>query len=142
MEDLLHGPVDYVIVEFETRAADGSMAAAIMDLVERGIITLLDVTMVSKGDDGSFQVIDLDALDDGQLGGITVLAGARSGLLDDEDLASAVDAISPGTSAVVIVYENTWAEPFVTAAHRIGAQFVASGRIPADELVSAIDALD
>lgn len=142
MEDLLHGPVDYVIVEFETKAADGSMAAAILDLVERGIITLLDVTMVSKGDDGSFQVIDLDALDDGQLGGITVLAGARSGLLDDEDLASAVDAITPGTSAVVIVYENTWAEPFVTAAHRIGAQFVASGRIPADELVSAIEALD
>jgi len=139
---MLHGPVDYVIIEFETKAADGSMAAAILDLVERGIITLLDVTMVSKGDDGSFRVIDLDALDDGQLGGITVLAGARSGLLDDEDLASAVEAISPGTSAVVIVYENTWAEPFVTAAHRIGAQFVASGRIPADELVSAIEALD
>jgi uncharacterized membrane protein len=142
VEDMLHGPVDYVIIEFETKAADGSMAAAILDLVERGIITLLDVTMVSKGDDGSFRVIDLDALDDGQLGGITVLAGARSGLLDDEDLASAVEAISPGTSAVVIVYENTWAEPFVTAAHRIGAQFVASGRIPADELVSAIEALD
>ena len=141
MEDRLHGPVDFVIIEFESRNADGSMATALLDLVDRGVITLLDVTLVAKGDDGSFTVIDIDTLDDGELGGITMLAGAHSGLLGDDDLAEAVNALTPGTSAVVIVYENTWAVPFVTAAHHVGAQFVASGRIPADDLVAAIDAL-
>lgn len=138
---MLAGPVDYVIVEFETAAADGSMAAAIMDLVERGIITVLDVAMVSVGTDGSFTVVDIDALDGSQHGGVTVLAGARTGLIDDEDLANAAGAITAGSLASVIVYENTWAQPFVTAAHRIGAQFVASGRVPADELVAAVEAL-
>lgn len=141
MEDRLHGPVDFVIIEFESRNADGSMATALLDLVDRGVITLLDVTLVAKGDDGSFALIDIDTLDDGELGGITMLAGARSGLLGDDDLAEAVNALTPGTSAAVIVYENTWAVPFVTAAHHVGAQVVASGRIPADELVAAIDAL-
>jgi len=142
VEDRLHGPVDYVIVEFESANADGSMATAVLDLVDQGIITLLDVTLVAKGDDGSFAMVDFDALEDGDLGGITVLAGARSGLIDDDDLAEAVNAMTPGTTAAVIVYENTWAVPFVTAAHRMGAQFVASGRIPADDLVAALDALD
>jgi uncharacterized membrane protein len=141
VEDRLHGPVDYVIIEFENRNADGSMAAALLDLVDQGIVTLLDVTLVTKAVDGSFAIVDFDALDDGDFGGITVLAGARSGLIGDDDLAEAVNALTPGTSAVVIVYENTWAVPFVTAARHVGADFVASGRIPADDLVAAIDAL-
>lgn len=142
MEDRLHGPVDFVILEFESANADGSMAAAVLDLVDQGVITLLDVTLVARGEDGSFAMVDLDALEEGELGGITVLAGARSGLLGDDDLAEAVNAMTPGTTAAILVYENTWAVPFVTAAHRVGAEFVASGRIPADELVAALDALD
>lgn len=142
MEDRLHGPVDFVILEFESANADGSMAAAVLDLVDQGVITLLDVTLLARGEDGSFAMVDLDALEEGELGGITVLAGARSGLLGDDDLAEAVNAMTPGTTAAILVYENTWAVPFVTAAHRVGAEFVASGRIPADELVAALDALD
>lgn len=103
---------------------------------------MLDVTLVAKGTDGSFAMVDFEALADDQLGGINVLAGARSGLLDDDDLAEAVNALRPGTTAAVIVYENTWAVPFVTAAQHVGAQFVASGRIPADDLVAALEGLD
>lgn len=137
-DDVLLGPVDYLVLELSTDRADGSIAQAILDLVDRGTITLFDVMVVQKGEDGSVSGLDLDALD----GELTMFAGARSGLLGDEDLDDLGDALEPGTTAAVLVYENAWARPFVAAARSVGAEVVASARIPADVLAEALDALD
>jgi hypothetical protein len=139
--DLVHGPVDYVIVEFATANADGHMAQAVIDLIHQGIINVLDVAIVQKTSDDDFTEIDLEGLVGDKLSGVAPLAGLRSGLIDASDLADAAGAVAPGTAAAVIVYENTWAVPFVNAAHRSGAQLVASGRISADALLASIDAL-
>lgn len=138
----VHGPVDFLVVEFATDRADGQMAAAVLDLVDRGIIDLLDVVVVSKSADGNVDVIEISEVADADLGGIGALAGAGSGLLDDDDVVEAAAAIEPGRSAAVLVFENTWARGFVAAARDVGAEFVASGRIPADALMAAIDMLD
>jgi uncharacterized membrane protein len=138
----VHGPVDYLIIEFEAAKADGSMAAAILDLVERGIIRLWDVLVVTKDPDGTFSGLEIDDLAQDHLGGIAAFAGARSGLLGDDDIAEAAVAVSPGASAAVLVYENTWAIPFITAARNVGAEVVASARIPADILMDALAAFE
>lgn len=138
----VHGPVDYLIIEFEAAKADGSMAAAILDLVERGIIRLWDVLVVTKDPDGTFSGLEIDDLAQDHLGGIAAFAGARSGLLGDDDIAEAAAAVSPGASAAVLVYENTWAIPFITAARNVGAEVVASARIPADILMDALAAFE
>jgi hypothetical protein len=132
------GPIDYLVLELPTANTDGSMAAAIMDLVEAGTIALLDVMVIEKAGDGSVSAIDLDLLD----GELTIVAGARSGLLGDDDVDSAGDALLPGTTAAILVYENTWARPFVAAARSVGAEVVASARIPADVVNEVLDALD
>lgn len=136
------GPVDFVLLEFQSDQLDGSAAAALLDLVDRGIVSILDLLVIQKETDGSFSGIDISDLTADHLGGIAVFAGARSGLLGDDDLADAASALEPGTTGAVIVYENTWARPFVAAAQRAGGQLVASARIPADAVNEALDALD
>jgi uncharacterized membrane protein len=136
------GPVDYLVLEFPTDRADGSMADALLDLVDQGIIRVYDLTVIQKHDDGSYSGIDLTDLSQGDLGGLTVFAGACSGLIGDDDLADAAEVLEPGTTAAILVFENAWAAPFVAAARNTGAEVVASGRIPADALLDALDALE
>jgi len=136
------GPVDFVLLEFQTDKLDGSAGAAILDLVDRGIISILDLLVIQKEADGSFTGIEISDLTSDDLGGIAVFAGARSGLLGDDDLAEAAGALEAGTTGAVIVYENTWARPFVAAAQKGGAQLVASARIPADVVNEVLDALE
>ena len=102
---------------------------------------MLDLGVVRREDDGGVTAVGLEELDDGSTE-LAVFEGARSGLLDDDDLAQAVDAVEPGMTAVVLVYENVWAAPFATALRRNGAQLVASGRIPVQALIASLDATE
>lgn len=136
------GPVDYLVLELDSDRADGSIAAALLELVDRGLIRVYDLTVIQKHDDGTFSGIDLTDLSQDDLGGLTVFAGACSGLLGEDDLVDAAAVLEPGKIAAVLVFENAWAAPFVAAARRVGAEVVASGRIPADLLINALDALE
>jgi hypothetical protein len=136
------GPVDYLIVEFPGSHMTGEGLPLLVDLVDRGVIRILDLVFVKKEQDGSLvglTISDLDA--DGNLD-LTVFEGVSSGLLGQNDLAEASAALEPGSSAGILVYENTWAAPFATALRHGGAQLVASGRIPADDVLAALDATE
>lgn len=139
--DDVHGPIDFVLLEFATDNLTGEAGPALMDLVERGVIRLFDLLVVRKADDGSVDVLELtDPL--AENGGFAYFAGVSSGLLGDDDVRQAGEALSPGTVAALIVYENTWAAPFVAAVRNSGGELVASARIPASDLMEALDALD
>jgi len=136
------GPVDYVIVEFPGNRMTGEGLPILIDLVDRGIIRILDFAFVMKELDGSAHAVAISDFDgDGALD-LAVFEGASSGLLDGEDLDDAAGVLEPGSSAGVLVYENVWAAPFATALRRGGAQLIASGRIPVQALLAAADALD
>jgi hypothetical protein len=93
-------------------------------------------------EDGQFAAVALTDLDgDGQLD-LAVFSGVESGLLDDEDLAQGAALVGPGDAVAMLLFENTWAGPFVSALRRQGADVVASGRIPADEVIAALQALE
>jgi hypothetical protein len=140
-DDVL-GPIDLLVIEWREENMTGEAAAALLDLVERGIVRIFDLLVVRKDEDGTFSGIDIADLSADDLGGFVAFSGARSGLLGDDDIAEAANALEPGTMAALIVYENTWAVPFVRAARSVGAQVVASVRIPADDLIAALDALE
>ena len=136
------GPIDFLLLELDPDHMDGAVAGALMDLVDRGIVTILDLLVIRKDADGTVSGIDIEGLSADALGGFTAFAGARSGLLDDEDIAEAATAVQPARAAALLVYENTWARGFVTTALAAGAQLVASTRITADAVNDALDALD
>lgn len=136
------GPVDYLVVEFPGSKMTGEGLPLLVDLVDQGIIRILDLVFVSKDLDGTvagIAVADLDG--DGELD-LAVFEGVSSGLLDEDDVSEAASVLEPGSSAGILVYENTWAAPFAAALRRGGAQLVAGGRIPVPALVAALDALE
>ncbi|TQM32979.1 DUF6325 family protein [Nocardia bhagyanarayanae] len=137
------GPVDYLVIEFPAdRPPDGSALPLLRDLVERGIIRVLDLAFVRKDADGSLAGIDIADMGlEGDLD-ITLFAEAGSGLLDEADRSEAAGVLEPGCSAAILVYENRWAAPFASALRRKGAQLVASGRIPMQSLLSSLELLE
>jgi len=142
MADEEMGPVDYLIVEFPGNKMTGEGFPILVDLVDRGVIRILDLLFVRKDDDGSTTVIDIADFDgDGSLD-LAVFHGASSGLLDESDVADASGAIEPGSSADILIYENRWAAPLAAAMRRGGAQLVARGAISMDDLVASLDAAE
>jgi len=135
------GPIDYVIVEWPGRQPNGEGVPHLIDLVDRGVIRILDLAFIAKEGDGSVAALEISELGQ-QVDEFATFAGASSGLLSDEDIAEAAQALEPGTSAALLVYENSWAAPFATAVRRSGGQLVASGRIPVEDVLAALDAAE
>jgi hypothetical protein len=136
------GPIDFLAVELPGARVNGNGFQKLLDLVEAGTIRVLDLRAAIVEEDGSFTAMALADLDgDGTLD-LAVFEGASSGLLDDEDLEQSAALVSPGSAVAVLVYENTWAAPLVGALRENGAEVLASGRIPASDVIAALDALE
>ncbi|WP_199841315.1 DUF6325 family protein [Streptomyces scabiei] len=136
------GPIDYLVVEFPGSRMTGEGLPLLVDLVDRGLIRILDLVFVRKNDDGSVTGLEIaDFTGDGELD-LSVFEGASSGLLGQDDVEEAAVALRPGSSAGILVYENRWAAPFAAALRRGGAELVASGRIPVPALAAAPDATE
>ncbi|MFF9814391.1 DUF6325 family protein [Streptomyces sp. NPDC014006] len=136
------GPVDYLVVEFPGNRMTGEGLPLLVDLVDRGVIRILDLTFIRKDADGSVTGLEIgDLTGDGALD-LAVFEGASSGLLGQDDLEEAAAALEPGNSAGVLIYENLWAAPLAAALRRGGAELVASGRIPVPAILAALDATE
>ncbi|HWH93373.1 MAG TPA: DUF6325 family protein [Baekduia sp.] len=135
------GPVDYIVMEWPKQPSGDEVVPLLVDLVDRGIIRILDISFVSKSEDGELTTREIR-----ELGPVAAafweFEGAASGMVDDDDLREAAAALEPGASAAVLVWENRWAAPVAIALRRSGGQLVASGRIPVQALVASLDALD
>jgi hypothetical protein len=106
------------------------------------LIRILDLLFVTRDDEGMATVLNLADIDgDGELD-LTIFEGVSSGLFDDDDVADAAATIAPGSSAAVLLFEHRWAGPFVDALRRGGAELVAAGFIPQDDLIAALDAAE
>ncbi|WP_238421630.1 DUF6325 family protein [Gordonia sp. 'Campus'] len=132
------GPIDYIVVEWAGRQPTGEALPHLIDLIDRGIVRLIDIVFITKDADGTVARLEIDSL------GVdfAIFDGASTSLLDDADLAEAAGVIDPGSSAAVLIWENTWAAPFATAVRNNGGRLVASGRIPAEALLAQLDAVD
>ena len=136
------GPIDYLALEFPGARLTGEGMAELVKLVDAGIIRVLDMRGLVRDADGTVTAVAITDLDgDGTLD-LAVFEGVESDLLDEEDLAAAADLVQPGNAVAVLVYENTWAGPFVSAMRRAGAEVVASVRLPADAVIARLEALE
>lgn len=136
------GPIDYLVIEFPGSRMSGEGLPLLVDLVDRGIVRILDLVFIRKLSDGTVVRVDLTRPQENGQADLSVFEGASSGLLDQADIDAAAAAIDPGSSAGLLVYENRWAAPLATALRRGGAQMVAGGRIPVQALLAALDAVE
>jgi hypothetical protein len=135
------GPIDYLLVEWSGKQPTGEAVPHLVDLVDRGVIRILDLAFIAKDEDGSVAALEISDLGD-EVTEFAVFEGASSGLLGDDDIADAGSALEPGTAAALLVFENSWAGPFAAAVRRSGGQLVASGRIPVQAIIAALDATE
>jgi len=136
------GPIDYLVVEFPGNRMTGEGFPLLVDLVDSGIIRILDLVFVRRDLDGAITAVELTDFDnDGELD-LAVFEGASSGLVGADDIEEMGSVIEPGNSAGLLVYENVWAAPFAAALRRGGAQLVASGRIPTQAILASLEAME
>ena len=136
------GPVDWLVVEFPGSRFTGEIAPTLDTLVENGTIRVLDLVLVRKYEDGALDFFELSDIDESEIGGLRAYETELALLLSEEDMTSVAAAIEPGSTAAVLVWENLWAAPFGSAVRRAGGQLVATGRIPVQALLAAIEAED
>ena len=137
------GPIDIVVIAYPAGAPmTGEAVPFLLDLVDRGIVRVLDAMFVMKDEDGTFSAFDARNLDGKGVGDFAVFEGASSGLLGEDDAATAAEALEPGSAAVMIVYENRWAAPLVAAIRRNGGVPVAFERVRPEDLMEAVDAME
>jgi hypothetical protein len=136
------GPIDYVVLEWKGERPDaGEVQPLLLDLVDRGIVRILDIAFLTKDEDGSVSALDVGELKQ-VAAAFAEFEGASSGLLGYDDLQQAATALDPGTSAAVLVWENRWAAPVAAALRRSGGQLVASGRIPVQAILATLDEIE
>jgi hypothetical protein len=132
------GPVDWVILEFPGSKFRGEMAPILADLVDRGVVRVLDLVLVTKEMDGTVEARELTDADAAEIGALREMKSDLT-LLSEQDVTSAAAAIAPGSTAALLVWENTWAAPFATAVRRAGGELVATGRVPVPVLLAALE---
>jgi hypothetical protein len=137
------GPVDVVVIGYPADAPrTGEAIPLLLDLVDRGIIRVLDVLGVEKAEDGSVNAIAISDVDGDGFPDLVAFEGAQTGMIGDDDVTTAAEAMDPGSAAVMIVFENSWAAPFATAVRRNGGQVLAFHRVSAQDLLDAVESLD
>jgi hypothetical protein len=138
------GPIDYLVVEFPAGKADfsGAMAAQLKALIEAGIVRVLDLLIITKDADGAVDAFELHEFEDDQVGALRELGAEFAQLLSEEDVGHIAAALEPGTVAAALVWENAWAAPFASSIRHSGGQLVASGRIPMQAIIAAVEAGD
>lgn len=135
------GPIDFILVEWPGRQPTGEAIPHLIDLVDRGLIRILDLAFIAKEGDGSVTRIEFAEVAE-QVAEFSYFHGATSGVIGEDDVIEAAAALDPGTSAALLIFENAWAAPFVGAVRRSGGQLVASGRIPVQDLLDTLDAVE
>jgi uncharacterized membrane protein len=133
------GPIDMVVIEFPDGEPKGEAAPLLVDLVDRGIIRIIDLVFIKKNEDGSVTGVEIADLDGDGAPDMRVFEGASSGLLSDEDVATAGESMTGGGAALLLVFENSWAGPLASSLRKAGAQLVAFDRIPVQSLLAALD---
>lgn len=132
------GPVELVVLAFPGAQADPATVAALQDVVAKGYVTLLDLVYLAKDEAGNIRQVDVD--EDLQDVGLEILSIEAKALISDEDLDVVRDALEPGTSAAIIVYEETWARNFTSTARAAGGEVVLHVQIPHEVVVAAVEA--
>ena len=133
------GPVDYLVVEFPGSNFTGEIMPEMVDLVQRGVVRVLELVVIKKADDGSFEALEFDDLTDDVFGELREAERKLANLLSEDDVAAVGAAVEPGSTAGLLIYENLWAAPFASAVRRAGGQVVAGGRIPTQQLLAVLE---
>ena len=136
MAEEARGSVELAVIAFPGSQFKGEIVPALADLVDSGVVAILDLLIVSKSEEGDVLALELGEMEDG--GMFDDLDGDVMGLLSAEDIETAGELLEPGNTAALIVWENTWARKLIGAIRDAGGELVAHDRLDAETVNAAI----
>jgi uncharacterized membrane protein len=139
LEEPALAPVDYLVLKFTDLQPTGEGLAALVDLVDQGIVRLLDFEVITRAQDGTVVGLRAEDVSSQGIGELDIFVGASTGMFGQSDVEVVGEALEPGDTAIAILFENTWAKPFISAVRSKGGQVIATGRVTVDELAAALD---
>jgi hypothetical protein len=131
------GPVELIVLGFDGNGFNGQVAPALMDLVERGVIRVIDMAVVMKDADGAVAVLEAGEMDDSIASAFEVLIGSVPGLLSEADIIEIAEDLPPNSTEAVLLVEHVWATAFAQAVRASGGQLLMAERIPGDVVDAA-----
>jgi uncharacterized membrane protein len=135
------GPVELVILGFAENRFTGEIAATLMDLVDRGLVRIIDLVVVVKGEDGGASILEMQEYSYELTEAMVALTGDVIGLLSEADIQDIASTIDPGSTVAVLLYEHVWATEFALAVRAAGGELLMSQRVPHDLVDAARDTL-
>jgi uncharacterized membrane protein len=133
------GPVEYIVISFPGSQFNGEVAPALAELVDSGLIRIIDLVFISKDADGNVLSFEYDAIE--AAAAFDAVDGDADGLFSEDDVADAAALIEPGSSAALLLWEDVWASRFAEAVRDSGGTIVDGARIPHAIVTAAIEAL-
>jgi uncharacterized membrane protein len=134
------GPVEYIVVGFPGNEFTGEIAPAIADLVESKTIRIHDLVFITKDANGGFGAVEFDEHDG--LSAFASIDGEIGGVIGNDDIEHAAEALEPGSSAALLVWEDRWARPLLDAFVDANAVLLEGGRIPHDLIEPVLAGLE
>jgi len=134
------GPVDVAVIEFEGGRFRGEIASALADVVDPGIVRIIDLLFLTRDEDGSVRAIELDEVAPDVADAMSPLTDEVSGLLSEDDVRAVGDRLGTNSLAAMIVFEHAWLSRIREAAERANGRVVAHERIPAEVVEQALAA--
>ena len=128
------GPLEYTVIGFAGNRFNGEIAKEIQKVVEKRIIRLVDVVVISKNIDGEATVIELDNKADPKFKDFAPLLGDLMGLLTEDDIAAIAADLPDNTTALVMLFEHRWAEHIKDAIAGAGGFLVSRTTVPPEIL--------
>ena len=133
------GPVEYLILGFPGNNFTGQIVPELAKLIDSGLVRIIDLTFITKDAAGHVDVVEYDAVE--ELAAFAGLDAEVGGILTDEDVAYAAQALEPNSSAALLIWEDTWATPFAVAVRNANGVILEGARIPREIIEEAIGAL-
>jgi len=133
------GPVDVAVIVFEGNKFSGDVAPALAELNDNGTVRIIDFAFVRKEADGSASVVEAG---DAEVAEQFDFHATRFDLLSEEDLVGFADELEADSSALVVVWENSWAARLAAAVRASHGRLISQERIPRETVLRAIAALD
>jgi uncharacterized membrane protein len=137
---MIPGPVEVAVISFEGNRFKGEIAPALEEIVERGLVSIVDLVFIAKDDDGRVHAMELDDVDADVAGAMSPLADEVAGLLSEDDIREIGEQLQPNSSAAMVVFEHAWLRRLREAILNANGRLVAQERIPAEVVERALGA--
>jgi len=132
------GPIDFIALEFPGNRFRGEILPDLLELVDKEIIRIIDLVIITKDQDGQFTARELRELDPAHVEMFNPLKAEVNQMITESDIAMIAEKLDNNSTAGLLLIENLWAKKTQQAMLDANGRLVMFERIPHDVVEAAL----